>query len=109
PNGPPIYHLPVAVYPDITRPRCNGSHTVHPRRRRRADSDSDGYLSFKSGRAGQKHPGKQRCANKLSHVLSSLKRKETRSTPAHKTPLTTFSLGRNCEKRSSAGKTPGMF
>jgi hypothetical protein len=49
PNIAAIYHVPVAVYPDITRPRCNGSHTIHPRRRWRADSDSDGYLSFKGG------------------------------------------------------------
>src|ERR1700726_1328565 len=76
PNVAAVYGIPVAVHPHIAGSRCHWSR-IHPRRRRSANSDSDGYLSFKGGRASQKHRGKQRCANNLSHVLSSLKLKET--------------------------------
>src|ERR1700730_15985776 len=77
PNIAAIYHIPIAVNPHVAGTRWNRSYPVHTRRGWSADSDSDGYLSFKGGRAGQKHCGKQRCANNLSHVLSSLKLKET--------------------------------
>src|ERR1700681_1567099 len=79
PNVAAVYHVPIAVNPHVAGARWNGAHPIHTRRRWSANSDSDGYLSFKGGRAGQKHRGKQRCANKLSHVLSSLKLKKTRS------------------------------
>jgi hypothetical protein len=68
-----IYHVPIAVNPHIAGARSYWPDAQHTRRRWSADSYSDGYLSFKRGRAGQKHRGKQRCANELSHVLSSLK------------------------------------
>jgi hypothetical protein len=94
PNVAAVYGIPVAVHPHIAGPGRNWSR-IYARRRRSANSDSDGYLSFKGGRASQKHRGKQRCANKLSHVLSSLKNVFFTSTNG--TLLTTFSLGRNSE------------
>jgi len=72
PNVAALYGIPVAVHPRVAGSGCSRSR-IHARRRRSANSDSDGYLSFKGGRASQKHRGKQRCANKLSHVLSSFK------------------------------------
>jgi hypothetical protein len=49
PNVTAVYHVPIAVHPNVAWPRWNRSHTVHTRRRWSADSDSDGYLSFKGG------------------------------------------------------------
>jgi len=49
PNVVAIYHVPIAVHPDVAGARCNGSHTIHTRRGWSADPDSDGYLSFKGG------------------------------------------------------------
>jgi hypothetical protein len=94
PNVMAVYGIPVAVHPRVAGSRCNWSR-IHARRRRSANSDSDGYLSFKGGRASQKHRGKQRCANKLSHVLSSLKNVFFTSTNG--TLLTKFSLGQNSQ------------
>jgi hypothetical protein len=71
PNVAAIYRIPIAVHPDIARARRNRSHPIRTRRRWSADSNSHGYLSFKGGRASQKHRGQQRCANEFPHVLSS--------------------------------------
>src|ERR1700693_2682705 len=75
PNVAAVYGIPVAVHPDIAGARGYRPDAHHTRGRRCANSDSDGYLSFKGGGTGQKHCGKQRCANELSHVLSSLTKK----------------------------------
>jgi hypothetical protein len=49
PNVAAVYHVPVAIHPDVARARGNRSYPVHTRRRWSADSDADGYLSFKGG------------------------------------------------------------
>jgi hypothetical protein len=49
PDVAAVDHIPITVNPHVTRTRRNRSHTVHARWRRRADPDSDGYLSFKGG------------------------------------------------------------
>jgi hypothetical protein len=68
PNIAAIYHVPIAVNPHVAGARGYRPDAQHTRRRWSADSYSDGYLSFKDGRVSQKHRGKQRCANNLSHV-----------------------------------------
>ena len=49
PNVAAVYHVPIAVNPYVPGARCNRSYPVHTRRRWSADSDSNGYLSFKGG------------------------------------------------------------
>src|ERR1700686_5472782 len=87
PNVTAINYIPIAVHPDIARARSYWPDAQHTRRRWSAHCDSDGDLSFKGGRAGQKHRGKQRCPNKLSPVHPPSKRVLT---PTYRTPLTTF-------------------
>jgi hypothetical protein len=107
PNVAAVYHVPIAVNPYVVRARGDRSHPVHTRRRWSADSNSDGHLSFKGRRACQKHCGKQRCANKLSHDLSSFEKRV--STPTHKTLLTTFSLGWIAKNGRALGRPSGCF
>ena len=49
PNVTAINYIPIAVHPDIARARSYWPDAQHTRRRWSADSDSDGYLSFKGG------------------------------------------------------------
>jgi hypothetical protein len=49
PNVAAVYHIPIAVNPHVPGARGNRSYPVHTRRRWSADSDSNGYLSFKGG------------------------------------------------------------
>jgi hypothetical protein len=49
PDVPAVYHVPISVNPYVVGARWSWPHPVHTRRRRSADSDSDGYLSFKGG------------------------------------------------------------
>jgi hypothetical protein len=49
PNVAAVYHVPVAVHPDIAWARDYRPDAQHARRRWSADSDPDGYLSFKGG------------------------------------------------------------
>jgi len=49
PNVATLDGIPVAVNPNIPGARSHRPHTIHSRRRRSADPNSDGYLSFKGG------------------------------------------------------------